>query len=66
MIEVKMRKDLSAPDVLAKKAVGEKWCRLATQYLSEHGGKPWQYLLIPHDRISPNLSIKALEQIAEQ
>jgi len=28
------------------------WCRHASDYAVEVGGKPWNYLLLPHDEIS--------------
>jgi hypothetical protein len=32
------------------------WCRLA----SEHGEKPWPYLLIPHDAIDESKTLAGL------
>ena len=28
----------------------------ATAFTATHGGKPWKYLLIPHDEVSPTSS----------
>lgn len=42
------------PEVVAKKAAAESWC----EHASRHGGKPWVYKVIPHDRIAANRDIK--------
>ena len=60
MIEVKASNQLSAPDVLAKKAAGEEWCRRASAHAKTCGGKPWRYALIAHDAIATNMSLEAL------
>ncbi len=36
-------------EVTEKARSGVKWCSHASEYLAQHGGKPWKYLLIPHD-----------------
>ncbi|MFS1906227.1 DEAD/DEAH box helicase [Vibrio lentus] len=36
-------------EVTEKARSGVKWCIHASEYLAQHGGKPWKYLLIPHD-----------------
>jgi type III restriction enzyme len=52
MLEPKMRKELEDPVVLAKKEVAVSWCANASAHARSHGGKPWRYLLIPHDVIA--------------
>ena len=37
--------------VLAKADAAVTWCQHATAHANENGGKPWRYLLIPHDQI---------------
>ena len=37
-----------------------KWCIYATAHEKKHGGKPWTYLLIPHDAIADNKTIQGL------
>ena len=49
-----------AADVLAKKEVAVRWCRQASDYAKTHGGKPWKYLLIPHDVIAENMTLDGL------
>jgi type III restriction enzyme len=60
MLEPKMRKEIDDPIVIAKKEVALKWCSNATGHTSTYGGKPWQYLLIPHDEIAENITLDGL------
>jgi type III restriction enzyme len=50
-----MREELDDPIVIAKKEVAIKWCANASDHASTYGGKPWRYLLIPHDEIAENI-----------
>ena len=38
-------------EVRAKARAAVAWCEHATTHELKHGGKPWSYLLIPHDAI---------------
>ena len=49
MVETKARNEMESAEVLAKKAAAVKWCGHASDHARGNGGKPWQYLLIPHD-----------------
>jgi type III restriction enzyme len=60
MLEPKMRKELDDPLVLAKKQVALSWCANASGHALSYGGKPWQYLLIPHDAIAENMTLSGL------
>jgi len=60
LLEPKARKDMEVPDVLAKKAAAFQWCKNASDFANTHGGKPWIYLLIPHDAIAVNMTMKGL------
>jgi type III restriction enzyme len=60
MLEPKMRKELADPLVLAKKAVAVSWCANASGHALSYGGKPWQYVLIPHDAIAENMTLSGL------
>jgi len=42
----------------AKSAI--KYCRYASAFTAEHGGKPWKYALITHDVVTKNSSFKGL------
>jgi type III restriction enzyme len=60
MIEVKARNELDDPEVLAKQSVGREWCRHATDFATRHRGKPWRYLLVPHDAVADNITLRWL------
>ena len=60
MLEPKARNEMIAPDVLAKKEVAVQWCQHASDHAKTCGGKPWQYLLIPHDVIAENMNLAGL------
>jgi len=60
MLETKMATQMQDKDVLAKRDVARQWCAWASEYSTSHGGKPWQYALIPHDAIAENISVAFL------
>lgn len=60
MMEPKMKSEMGDAQVLAKKDVAVKWCQHASEHAASYGGKPWKYLLIPHDAIAENMTIKGL------
>jgi type III restriction enzyme len=60
MMEPKASNQLDDPDVLAKRDVATEWCRHATEHAATYGGKPWTYLLIPHDSIAENMTTEGL------
>lgn len=60
MLEPKRRSEMDAAEVLAKKAAAVKWCQQASTYMQSNGGKPWSYILIPHDAIAQNMTLKGL------
>jgi len=62
MLESKRRADLETEQVNAKKAVAVQWCRHASQHALTYGGKPWRYVLIPHDVIAENMTLAALSK----
>lgn len=51
MVETKAQKEMTDEVVLAKAKVAKQWCENASEYLTQHGGKRWKYLLIPHDQV---------------
>ena len=60
MLEPKMRKEMEDPVVLAKKEAAINWCVNASDHAAKNGGKPWRYLLIPHDEIAGNMTLSGL------
>ena len=47
-------------EVQDKARAALEWCKYATTHELKHGGKPWLYLLIPHDIISDNKTLQGL------
>jgi type III restriction enzyme len=60
IIETKAAKDMEASDVKAKADAAATWCRNASEYSQALGGKPWKYLLVPHDAVAHNVTLSAL------
>jgi type III restriction enzyme len=58
--ETKMAKETNDEEVQDKKRAAVRWCEFANQHAKENNGKPWHYLLIPHDQIASNLSLDFL------
>ena len=52
--------EMKDADVLAKRDAAVKWCALASRHTAGSGGKPWKYLLIPHDAITDNMTLAGL------
>ena len=46
--------------VIAKKEAALKWCANASSHAEGYDGKPWCYLLIPHDEIALNITLDLL------
>jgi len=60
MLEPKKRTELEDPIVIAKKEAAVKWCANASDHAASYGGKPWRYVLIPHDEIAENITLEGL------
>lgn len=60
MCEVKRADQLDHPDVIAKMHAAVTWCAHATAHEIANGGKPWSYLLIPHDAVQENMTVAGL------
>lgn len=60
MIEPKSKDKMQDSDVLQKAEAAKIYCQYATEYNLENGGKPWHYLLIPHDEINRTISLQFL------
>ena len=52
MAETKKRDDLKADEVVAKAAAAVRWCNYASDHARNVCGKPWKYILVPHDEIA--------------
>ncbi|NVI98471.1 DEAD/DEAH box helicase family protein [Myxococcus sp. AM009] len=51
---------MTDPVVLAKARAAATWCKHATAHETANKGKPWRYLLIPHDVIADNMTLDGL------
>jgi type III restriction enzyme len=60
LIETKAANAVLMSEILAKAQAALKYCNYATEYTSEYGGKPWKYVLIPHDQVTKTSSFKGL------
>jgi len=57
LCEPKRASEMTDPDVQAKADAAATWCQHATDHERKHGGKPWSYLLIPHDQIGASKTL---------
>ena len=60
MLEPKARNEMTDPEVLAKRDAAVTWCDLASKHAVNNGGKPWKYVLIPHDAVAENMTLAGL------
>ncbi len=60
MLEPKRSSAMEDADVLSKCDAAVKWCAQASDYSKSIAGKPWQYILVPHDAIASNMTIGGL------
>ncbi|WP_412057395.1 DEAD/DEAH box helicase [Bartonella sp. DGB2] len=60
LCEIKMASQMQDDTVLAKQKAAILWCERATQHAKDNNGKPWYYILIPHDMITANKSFMGL------
>jgi type III restriction enzyme len=60
LCELKRASEMQDAEVQAKARAAVAWCEHATAHELAHGGKPWSYLLIPHDAISATKTLEGL------
>lgn len=60
LCEPKRADQMNDPVVKAKAAAAITWCQNASAHELAHKGKPWKYVLIPHDVISDNKTVSGL------
>jgi type III restriction enzyme len=60
LCEPKRADQIDTPEVQAKARAAVDWCRHATRHEQEHGGKPWTYVLIPHDAVRASSTLAGL------
>lgn len=60
LCEPKRASEMGNQEVVEKANAAAIWRRQATEHESKYGGKPWSYLLIPHDAITANKNLNGL------
>jgi type III restriction enzyme len=60
MIETKKEGDIETADVQEKTKAALLYCKNATDFTTKNGGKPWKYVLIPHNAVMTNMSFETL------
>jgi type III restriction enzyme len=58
--EIKARNQLEDPIVEAKAKAARTWVGYANEHARDNGGKPWRYVLIPHDAVTASASLAGL------
>ena len=62
MIEVKRSDQTEEQSVIAKMEAALRYCKYATEFTSQNDGKPWKYLLFPHNEITRTSGFKYLSE----
>ena len=60
LCEPKRASEITDDIVQAKADAAAVWCQHATNHAKECDGKPWAYLLIPHDQISEQMTLSGM------
>lgn len=60
MVETKKGGDIESPDTQGKAQAALEYCNHATEFTTNNGGKPWKYVLIPHNEVQANMSFENL------
>lgn len=63
LVEIKRAADMDEAEVQAKARAAAEWCRSATLHELEQGGKPWRYLLVPHDAVKASATLAGLAAV---
>ena len=58
-------RNMNTEDVAKKTQSALKYCGDASTYTTSNGGKPWKYLLIPHDAVMHNMRFDGLASCHE-
>ncbi|MCF6157688.1 MAG: hypothetical protein E3K32_03755 [wastewater metagenome] len=60
MVETKKEGDIELTDIKEKAQAAFQYCKYATEYTTQNGGKPWKYVLIPHNVVMMNMGFRTL------
>lgn len=60
MVETKKEGDIETREVQEKAKAALWYCKHASEFTAQNGGKLWKYVLIPHGKVQLNMSFKHL------
>lgn len=60
IIETKKQDAMNDEEVKDKARAAIEYCKYASEYTSANEGKPWKYVLIPHNAVQTNMSFSHL------
>ena len=60
LVETKKKDDVETEQVQSKAKAALNYCINATEYNKQINGKPWKYILIPHNAVAVNMSLNNL------
>ena len=60
LVETKSASDIDSAEVKDKMKAALKYCKYATDFTTANEGKPWKYLLIPHNEVQISSSFEHL------
>ena len=66
LVETKSSAQISDPEVLDKKRAAIQYCKYASEFTLENGGKAWKYLIIPHDQVTINMTFEHFFHLIDQ
>jgi type III restriction enzyme len=56
LVETKKQDDIKDEEVQEKARAAKEYCKYASDYNQQNGGKPWRYILIPHNQVLVNMN----------
>jgi len=60
MIETKKEGDIETGEVQEKATAATEYCKHAADFTARNNGKPWKYVIIPHNVVLANMSFQTL------
>ena len=60
MVETKKEGDIDTGDVQKKATAAAVYCKHASDFTTKNKGKPWKYVIIPHNAVLANMSFRTL------
>ena len=60
MVETKKEGDIETGEVQEKATAAAEYCKHATEFTTKNNGKPWKYVIIPHNAVLANMSFQTL------